>query len=193
MAAYLDVEGDLLDWLRFGAAARTERYSDFGSTVDGKVTMRVRANRYVIVRGSLSTGYAPVARAVVPSPQPLPTEPRAGSGAVESLTLPVSSAAAQALGAQPLEPGSRYTSAGVVIAPASALDITIDYYRIGIDDRIVLSRKLHRPADRGPARRSGANSAFLHECDRYPNRGGRDGELSAAAADGQRPAAACEL
>ena len=65
VAAYLDVEGDLLDWLRFGAAARTERYSDFGSTVDGKVTMRVRANRYVIVRGSLSTGCAPVARAVV--------------------------------------------------------------------------------------------------------------------------------
>ena len=44
VAGYLDVEGDLRTWLRLGAAARTERYSDFGSTVDGKL------------RGSAPTG-----------------------------------------------------------------------------------------------------------------------------------------
>jgi hypothetical protein len=41
VAAFVDVEGDVLNWLRFGAVARTERYSDFGSTVDGKEHDRI--------------------------------------------------------------------------------------------------------------------------------------------------------
>jgi len=162
VAAYLDVEGDLLDWLRFGAAARTERYSDFGSTVDGKVTMRVRANRYVIVRGSLSTGFrAPsLGQSFFSSTATNFLNLGQGLVPVESLTLPVSSAAAQALGAQPLEPEqSMHTSAGVVIAPASALDITIDYYRIGIDDRIVLSGNFTAPPIAALLAPFGANSA----------------------------------
>ena len=39
VAGYVDVEGDVLEWLRLGVAGRTERYSDFGSTVDGKLTV----------------------------------------------------------------------------------------------------------------------------------------------------------
>jgi iron complex outermembrane receptor protein len=52
----------------------------------------------------------------------------------------VRSAPAQALGAQPLKPErSLHTSAGVVVAPFATLNITVDYYRIAIEDRIVLS------------------------------------------------------
>ena len=50
------------------------------------------------------------------------------------------SAPAQALGAVPLKPEhSRHLSAGVVVTPVAPLDVTVDYYRIAIDDRIVLS------------------------------------------------------
>ena len=161
-------------WLRLGAAARTERYSDFGSTVDGKITMRVRADRRFIVRGSLSTGFrAPsLGQSFFSSTATNFLNLGQGLVPVESLTLPVSSAAAQALGAQPLEPErSMHTSAGVVIAPASALDITIDYYRIAIDDRIVLSGNFTAAPIATLLAPFGANSArfFTNAIDTHTN------------------------
>jgi iron complex outermembrane receptor protein len=58
----------------------------------------------------------------------------------ESLTLPVSSPAAQVLGAQALKPeNSTHASGGLVVNPRPGLDFTVDYYHIAIDDRIVLS------------------------------------------------------
>jgi iron complex outermembrane receptor protein len=44
------------------------------------------------------------------------------------------------LGAAALKPEqSRHLSGGVVVSPASALEVAVDYYHIAIDDRIVLS------------------------------------------------------
>ena len=43
VAGYVDVEGDVLDVAALGVAGRDEHYSDFGSTVDGKLTGRVAA------------------------------------------------------------------------------------------------------------------------------------------------------
>ncbi|MBA2260071.1 MAG: TonB-dependent receptor, partial [Acidobacteria bacterium] len=57
VAGYVDVEGDVLAWLRLGVAARTEHYSDFGNTVDGKVTVRVQPDPRFVARGSFSTGF----------------------------------------------------------------------------------------------------------------------------------------
>src|SRR6185295_13669720 len=65
---------------------------------------------------------------------------------VESLTLPVNSPAAQVLGAVPLQPeSSRNVGAGIVIMPAPALELAVDYYHIAIDDRIVLSGNFTAP------------------------------------------------
>ena len=59
---------------------------------------------------------------------------------VESLTLPVDSPAAIALGASPLKPErSRNASTGFVVGPVKDFDLAVDYYHIAIDDRIVLS------------------------------------------------------
>jgi iron complex outermembrane recepter protein len=51
------------------------------------------------------------------------------------------------------------TGAGVVITPISSLDITIDYYRITIDDRIVLSGNFTAPPIAALLAPFGANSA----------------------------------
>ena len=162
VAGYLDVEGDLRTWLRLGAAARTERYSDFGSTVDGKVLARVRPDRRLVVRGSVSTGFrAPsLAQSFFSSTATNFLNLGQGLVPVESLTLPVDSPAAQVLGAAPLTPEqSRHLSGGVVITPASALGITVDYYRIAIDDRIVLSGNFTAPPIAALLAPFGANSA----------------------------------
>ena len=105
-AAYVDVEGDLRRWLRLGAAARTERYSDFGGTLDGKITARIQPAR-ALTRPQFGQYGFPrtVAGPVVfffhshQLPEPWP-----GLVPVESLTLPVDSAPAQALGAVALKP-----------------------------------------------------------------------------------------
>ena len=141
-AAYLDAEGDLRRWLRLGAAARTERYSDFGSTLDGKLTMRLQPVPVFAIRGSISTGFrAPsLGQSFFSSTATNFLNLGQGLVPVESLTLPVASAAAQVLGAVALKPEqSRSVTGGVVITPVPSLNVAVDYYQIVIDDRIVLS------------------------------------------------------
>ena len=163
VAGYVDLEGDVLEWLRIGAAARTEHYSDFGNTLDGKLTVRVQPDRRFVVRGSLSTGFrAPSLGQSFFSSTATNFLSVPGQGLVpfESLTLPVSSPAAQVLGAQELKPeNSTHASAGVAITPLPNLDITVDYYRINIDDRIVLSGNFTGPRITDLLAPFGANSA----------------------------------
>jgi iron complex outermembrane recepter protein len=142
VAAYIDLEGNVRRWLRFGAAGRTERYSDFGSTVDGKLTVRVQPFQQLAIRGSASTGFrAPsLSQSYFSSTATNFLNLGAGLVPVESLTLPVSSAAALVLGATALKPErSLNLAGGIVVTPMTALEIAADYYRIAIDDRIVLS------------------------------------------------------
>lgn len=54
---YLDLEWDMSEQLMFGSALRFERYSDFGTSLTGKLASRFKVNPNVTVRGSLSTGF----------------------------------------------------------------------------------------------------------------------------------------
>jgi len=105
--------------------------------------VRVQPDPRFVARGSLSTGFrAPSLGQSFFSSTATNFLNVPGQGLVpfESLTLPVNSPAAQVLGAQELKPeNSTHASAGVVIAPMPGFDITVDYYRVSIDDRIVLS------------------------------------------------------
>jgi iron complex outermembrane receptor protein len=162
-AGYIDVEGDFLSWLRLGVAGRTEHYSDFGGTVEGKLTVRVQPDRRFVARGALSTGFrAPSLGQSFFSSTATNFINVAGQGLVpfESLTLPVDSPAAQVLGAQALKPeNSVHASGGVVFTPVPGLDFTVDYYHIAIDDRIVLSGNFTGPQITALLTPFGANSA----------------------------------
>lgn len=163
VAGYVDVEGDFLEWLRLGVAARTEHYSDFGNTLDGKVTVRVQPDRRFVARGSFSTGFrAPSLGQSFFSSTATNFINVAGQGLLpfESLTLPVSSPAAQVLGAQGLKPeNSTHASAGVVVTPVPGLDFAVDYYHVAIDDRVVLSGNFTGPRITALLAPFGANSA----------------------------------
>jgi iron complex outermembrane receptor protein len=161
-AGYADVEGDLLRWLRVGVAARTEDYSDFGGTLDGKLALRVQADPRFVLRGSVSTGFrAPsLGQSYFSSTATNFLNLGQGLTPVESLTLPVASAPAKVLGAVPLEPESSLNvGGGVVITPFTRLSMTADYYRIAIDDRIVLSGNFTAPPIAVLLAPFGANSA----------------------------------
>ncbi len=161
-AAYVDVEGDVLKWLRLGLAGRTEHYSDFGGTVEGKLTARVQIDPRVVVRGALSSGFrAPSLGQSFFSSTATNFINVAGQGLVpfESLTLPVTSPAAIVLGAEALKPeNSLHASGGLVLTPIPGLDLTADYYHIAIDDRIVISGNFTGPRITALLAPFGANS-----------------------------------
>jgi iron complex outermembrane receptor protein len=142
VAAYIDAEGDLVPRLRLGMAGRVENYSDFGSTADGKITARFKVHDRAVLRGAASTGFRapslPQSHFSATSTNFL----NLGQGLVpvEVATFPVGSEPARALGATDLQPEeSTHLSAGLVLTPRQNFDLTVDYYRIDIDDRIVLS------------------------------------------------------
>jgi iron complex outermembrane receptor protein len=125
--------------------------------------VRVQPNRQVVLRGGVSTGFrAPSLGQSFFSSTATNFISVPGQGLVpfESLTLPVSSPAAQVLGAQPLKPEtSTHATAGLVLTPIPGLDFAIDYYHIAIDDRIVLSGNFTGPQITALLAPFGANSA----------------------------------
>jgi len=101
VAGYVDVEGDVIKWLRLGLAGRAEHYDDFGGTLDSKLTVRVQPDPRFVIRGSISTGFrAPsLGQSFFSSTATNFVNLGQGLVPVESLTLPVGSAPAQVLGA----------------------------------------------------------------------------------------------
>ncbi len=142
-ALYADLEGDAARWLRLGLAGRFEHFSDFGDTVDVKLSLRIEADPKFVLRGAVSTGFrAPSLGQSFFSSTATNFLNVPGQGLVpfESLTLPVNSAAARVLGAQDLKPeNSVHYSGGFVLSPSPTFDLTLDYYHIEIDERVVLS------------------------------------------------------
>ena len=142
VAAYVDLEGDVAGPLRVGVAGRFENYSDFGSTLDGKLTARVQPSKRFVVRAAASTGFRAPSLAQSYFSTVSTNFTLVGNTFVplEVGTFPVSSPQARVLGSQDLKPeNSVHFSGGVVVTPVDGFDITADLYQIRIDDRIVLS------------------------------------------------------
>ncbi len=137
---YLDLETNITDALLVSAAVRAEDYSDFGDTVTGKISARYDFNDMFALRGSVQNGF----RAPSLQQQFYATTSTNFINGVpfEITTFPVSDPVAVALGAEPLtaEESLNY-SLGAVLRFGD-FNITIDGYRIDIDDRIVLSENL---------------------------------------------------
>jgi iron complex outermembrane recepter protein len=142
VAAYADLEADVHDRVRLGAAGRLERYSDFGATGDGKFTARVELHKRAVARGAFSTGFRAPALAQSYF-SAISTNFLAVGGQLvpfEVGTFPVGSPQARVLGAEDLKPEqSVHLSGGVVLNPTTRLEVTADVYRVDIDDRIVIS------------------------------------------------------
>jgi len=142
--AYIDVEGNLTEAFSFGVAGRYEDYSDFGDQFTGKISGRYDFTPSFALRGAVSTGFrAPALQQQYFSytATNLVTT-NLGTTLSENSTFRVNDPAAIALGAQPLEAETsvNYSLGGVF--RAGAFELTVDAYRIDIDDRVVLSETL---------------------------------------------------
>jgi iron complex outermembrane recepter protein len=140
VGAYVDIEANLTEKFLGSVALRVEDYSDFGSNVSGKLAGRYDFTDSFALRGSLQNGF----RAPSLQQQYFATTSTNFINGVpfDIATFPVDDPIAEALGARPLDAEESVNfSLGAVLRFAD-LTITVDAYRIDIDDRIVLSENL---------------------------------------------------
>jgi len=145
-ALYVDLESLLAKRFLAGAAARYEHYSDFGSTLTGKLSGRYNLNDRYSLRATFSTGFrAPGVQQEFYNSRS--TNLNAAGVLTDTLTARQDSDVTRAFGIPPLkQETSRNYSLGLVSKPTGKLRLTVDVYRIDIDDRIIFSSNI-QPED----------------------------------------------
>jgi len=143
VGAYLDLEANVTKALLVSGAVRVEDYSDFGSSVTGKIAARYDFNDVLAIRGAASTGFrAPslqqsffgsTATNFVNLPPLTP---------LQVLHVPATSTVAVALGGKPLDAEESENFSLGAVARSGRFSATVDAYVIKIADRIVLSENL---------------------------------------------------
>ena len=143
VGAYIDLEANITSQLLGSVAVRAEDYSDFGSTVTGKLSLRYDFNDAFALRGSVQNGF----RAPSLQQQYFTTTSTNFVGGVpfDITTFPVDDPVARALGAVDLEAEESINFSLGAAMNFGAVTLTVDAYRIDIDDRIVLSENLIQP------------------------------------------------
>ena len=136
-ALYADAEYDVSDDLLLQAAIRYEDFSDFGSTVNGKLAARFNPTDDIVLRGSISTGFhAPTPGQANVSTIITTFDGRTGLQVEEGL-LPTNAPLARENGATDLkEEESTSISFGFSYAGFDDSNIAIDFYKTEVDDRI---------------------------------------------------------
>jgi len=131
---YADLSADVTDNLFLQVATRYENYDDFDPELVGKLAGRYRFSDDFAMRGSIGTGF----RAPTPGQQGTTNvSTRLPDGFPIAVGLfPAGGPVAQALGATPLKPelSTNYTLG--LTGSIGDLDLTLDFYRIDLDDRM---------------------------------------------------------
>jgi iron complex outermembrane receptor protein len=146
---YLGAESQLGERLQLAATGRYEHYSDFGSTVNGKLTGRWEWSPTFALRGTVSSGFhAPsLAELAYQSTGYTGTLVNGGGSSAQVLGLtrqfyPTDPAAA-VFGARALRPEESTNYAlGIVLKPNVASSVTVDAYELKIRHAIQVSESL---------------------------------------------------
>ena len=142
---YLNLEQEFTKQFSASGALRHERYSDFGNTTSAKGSARYAFNDAISLRGTASTGFrAPsLAQQFYTITTTNFSVVNGVNTPIETGTFAVGSAAATALGAEPLKAEKAHNySLGLQLAPLRNWTTTVDAYRIDIDNRIALSANM---------------------------------------------------
>lgn len=141
IGAYADIEMNITDSFMIGAAGRFENYSDFGSTLNGKISSRLKLGKIFALRGSISTGF----RAPSLHQQYFNniTTDIVDGVLLNNGTFRNDSDVAKQLGIPKLkEETSVNMSLGLTAHVSNNFNVTVDAYKINIDDRIIYTGSL---------------------------------------------------
>ena len=148
VGAYVDLQTSLVDPLQVNIAGRFENYSDFGSTINGKVAVRFEPISQLAFRGTAQTGYRAPNQAQKffskVSTTFIDNQP------VQTGIFRINSDVGNELGIPDLkEERSVNISGGVIFKPFEQFQLSVDYFNIQVDDRISLSGDLGEPGTAG--------------------------------------------
>ena len=148
VGVYGDLEFTFNAKLRIGMAARFERYSDFGSSLTGKFSLRYDFNPIFAVRGSVNSGFrAPSLHQLYFTNVSTQFVTNAAGETVseERGTYRNDSSVAKALGIPDLkQEQSLNFSGGIVTRISPTTSLTLDAFRVTVSDRIVISGSFTR-------------------------------------------------
>jgi iron complex outermembrane receptor protein len=171
-SAYLDLDADVTDSFSIGVAGRYDHFSDFGTTVNGKVSARWAINDIIAIRGAASTGFR------APTPGQSATAnvqtafPNGSVVPVAVATVRADSVTGTYFGSKALTPEkSTSFSGGFVLTPGGGFNATLDYYNIKVKDRIAITSSFNvSAADRVALAALGvANAADLGQVNYFTN------------------------
>jgi iron complex outermembrane receptor protein len=154
LAGYVDLATNVTDAWFVGVAGRFEHYDDSaGNTASSKISTRYELAKGLAIRGGVNTGFRAPSLAQTGFSTTQNTTTVIGNTPVSTIAkfLPVNSAAAIALGAQPLKPEKSLNYTAGITYEAGALHLTLDAYQIRIDDRIVKTEFLGTASNGGTA------------------------------------------
>ena len=143
-ALYMDLEAEVIKNVTLGVAGRYENFDKpIGESVNGKVSARWQLLEMLAARGAVSSGF----RAPTPGQanvNKITTSFDADlGGLIDDATFPAHHPASAFFGASDLTPEKSVNySAGIVFNVAD-VDVTVDYYRIKMQDRIVRSSRFN--------------------------------------------------
>lgn len=142
-AAYADADISFDKNLLLAAAVRFENYSDFGSTLNGKLAARYNISNTFALRASASTGFRAPSLHQQYFSNFYSDIAQDGSGIINKGIFPINSAVAKAIGLPKIkEETSVNYSAGFTAKPTNNFVITADAYLINIKDRIVITSSI---------------------------------------------------
>ncbi|WP_428232670.1 TonB-dependent receptor [Flavobacterium sp.] len=139
IGAYFDIAYDVTKDFLVNGTVRHEEYSDFGGATVWKVSSRYEfLDDKITLRGSVSTGFrAPTLHQIYTQKSQYSLV--AGQGLQINGIINNVSPEARELGIPPLDPEkSTNITVGIGAKPFSGFNITLDYYNIKVNDRIVL-------------------------------------------------------
>jgi iron complex outermembrane receptor protein len=137
LSLYTDVEFDITKSFMLSGAVRFEKYSDFGSTINGKLASRLKITDKINLRGSLSTGFR--APSLAQSYYGLHFTNINATGATEILLSANDSPVTKSFGIQKLKQETAVNASLGLTASFGNFTATVDGYMINVKDRIVLS------------------------------------------------------
>ncbi|SHH45986.1 TonB-dependent siderophore receptor [Massilia sp. CF038] len=140
VGVFADLEANLTEKLLASVAVRGEHYSDYGNSLAGKLSGRYDFTKSFALRGSVQNGF----RAPSPQQQNFTTTSTNFINGVpfEITTFKTDHPIAIAFGAKPLEAEKSVNVSLGSVMRFGAASLTIDAYRIKVDNRIVLSDNL---------------------------------------------------
>ncbi|MDY8135616.1 TonB-dependent receptor [Aquimarina sp. 2201CG5-10] len=143
LSVYADAELDFTDNFLLAAAARFENYSDFGSTINGKLAFRAKVTEGINLRGSVSSGFrAPSLAQIYYN---LRFTDFQGGVATETLLSANNSPVTASFGIEQLKEETAINAAFGASANLGDFTVTLDGYYINVKDRIVLTGTFAAP------------------------------------------------